>query len=480
MDRRQDLLDRQTAINLANPAATFWLDPFGVGKWGMAPWQRAVAMDPSPRILIRKGNKVGGSCFASWTIKAFLDGWHPTIRRRQRLEDVLYVGADLETTYKKDVSRRLREFFTDGDLSARCHFDRAKGFMLAGARGIETPAGDMVTFVSGTQAALSLSGASYGLIIVNEPPRSHIWAEVMRAAAEHGATVLVNFTPLPPESMVGRDDLVWLKNEVEKEPEPGTAGWSIHVVPLRPDTAPHRTQESIAQQIADMFSWERAQRRDAAWEGPAPARTLANWTDDQVWSGDSWDDLPGAAGGEIRLGLWADHGELGGHEVVGLGAWQGRGRHASVWLVDEYVSPDRTTIAQDAGGVLRMLGRRGLTYDQIDEAVGDVNTAGKSKLTTINDELTRELAAQSGVRGPRFMPAQKGPGSVAFGVRIIDDALGGGRSWVHERCEGLRRAARRWQGDDDDFKHWIDMWRYGAVPHLDHRRSARVPRLRVG
>lgn len=438
-----DELDR---VEQANPAAMFWLTPPGVGRWGASDWQRAVMNDPSMRVLVRKGNKVGGSCLASCAIKAYLDGWHPTWHRPSRPVDILYVAADLDTTYKKDVSRRLREFFTDADLSDRCTFDRARGFMVSGGRGIETSAGDIVTFVSGTQAALALSGGSSDVILVNEPPRQSAWGEVVRAAAEWGAPILVNFTPLPPESLVGGDDLSWFRKQIE------ASGWSEHVVPLRYETAPHRTHESIDQQILDMFPWERPQRRDAAWEGPAPLRSIANWDDTQTWHGEEWSDLPGADG-EIRLGLWADHGEIGGHEVVALGAWQGRGRDSTVWFVDEYQSPERTTIAMDAAAILRMLERRGLTYEQIDEAVGDVNSAGKSALTSVNQEMSRELRVQSGMKGPTFRNAAKGPGSVQMGVRILDNALGEKRVWVHVRCEGLRRAMRRWQGADDEFKH---------------------------
>ena len=121
-----------------------------------------------------------------------------------------------------------------------------------------------------------------------------------------------------------------------------------------------------------------------------------------------------------------------------------------------------------------------LTLDQIDEGTGDVNSAGKSRLTSVNEELARELRLQAGGKGPTFQRAEKGPGSVGYGVHILDDALGEGRLLVHPRCVGLRRAMRRWEGDDDDFKHWLDALRYGTVKHLDPKKSDAPVRIARG
>jgi hypothetical protein len=464
------VLDGVADVDEANPAASFYLDPPGLGRWGMSDWQRRVLNDPSNRILVRKGNKVGGSCLASLAIKAYLDGWHPTWRRPNRPVDVLYVAADLDTTYRKDVSRRLREFFTDADLSPRCTFDRARGFMVAGSRGIETKNGDLVSFVSGTQAALSLSGSSADVIAVNEPPREAAWGEVTRAAAEWGAPILVNFTPLPAESMVGGDDLTWFKKQIEG------SGWSEHVIPLRYHTAPHRRPEDIDQQILDMFPWERAQREDAAWQGPAPDRRFANFDDARcIFRGDSLLELPGLRRGEqLMIGLGFDHGELTGHQTCILGAWVDRPSDPRAWALDCYVSTGRTTTAQDASGVAGMLGRRGLGLLQVDRAVGDINSAGKSsEFDKVNAEFESEFKLLAGTRQAPFVMANanKRPGSVRYGEHVLNESFGREVDGVpalmiHERCEPLIVACRRWNGKRDKHLHLIDTSRYLFVPIL--------------
>ena len=467
-----------SVLEAASPAARFALDAPGPGLWGAADFQRALALDTSKRIFLRKGNKVGGSTWLHWTAKAFFDGWHPTLPRPKRPARIAYIAADLEQSYKRDVAPRLREFFLDCDLSERCHYDGAKGFMVGGGRGLETANGDLIAFFSGHQAALALAGGSYDLVMVNEPPRPHIWAEALRAAAEHGASVLVNFTPLPPESLVGGDDLTWLRKEIEDPAK----GWSQHVVPLRPDTAPHRTKAGIDRQIADMYAWEVAQRRDGEWEGPAPARRLdafgpgcqfllspqpAPWT------------LPGLPpGAEVKVGLSADHGEKANKEVWLLWVWIGTRRDSVIWVIDEYISPGRTSIEQDAQGVVGMMAPWGLTPSHADIIVGDTNSSGKGDVLaeTVNQRF--QMAFDDLGYPARVQSADKGADSVALGALVLNDGFATGRLWINQLCGALCRAAGRWDGGNDKFKDCVDSLRYGPgsqiEPVLGAARAARM------
>jgi hypothetical protein len=467
-------LDALIVAESEAPAAAFWLDPPGVGLWGMADWQREIVNDPSPRVFLRKGNKVGGSAILSWAIRAFLGGFHPSPawQRPRRRATVLYVAADLDSSYKTDVSPRLREFFPDCDLSDRCMYDPIRGFVVAGGRGLETRDGDQIIFRSGTQTALAVAGTSVDAVVMNEPPRQHIWSEALRAAAEHMAPVLVNFTPLPPESLVGGDNLKWCRAEIEKP----DGGWSEHVVPLRYDTAPHRTRESVDRQIADMLAWERAQRRDAQWDGPAPDRMLDGFSDAIV------SDTVAFAG-EVAVRLGFDHGERPGAEFCLLAyQWEERdGVCLHVW--DEYESQGRTTEQQDALRIEAMLGRHDLELLNVDDAVGDVNSAGKSRAgTSVNEEFEAAFALLSGLGRPPFRIAKpsKGKGSVLKAVRIVNAAMLHGRLKIHPRCVRLLESVARWNGRDNDHKHAVDALLYlaGRISP-GHRRANQALPIRV-
>lgn len=469
-------LDALDALEAANPAASFAINRPGVRKWGAAKWQQEVINDPSSQISILGANKVGKSTVLSWIIWSFLLDIHPVWRRpKGRDAVVVYLAANLDNAYANDVSRSLHDFHTPAIVKPRCTYSEERGYFFAGARMLATTHG-RVLFYSGHQDPQALAGVWGDLVIVNELPTARHWGELMRSSTNSADTspVIVGFTAVPPETVRHKDDLSWYWKDVD-DPE---KQWKQYVIPLRAETTPHRTEESRQRQIQRTLEWERAQRIEAARYGPLPSRSIANYDESRVWSG-GWEDMPGAHG-EVRLGLWADHGEIGGHEAIALAAWSGRGRDCTVWFVDEYQSPERTTIAMDAAAVLRMVERNGLTIEQIDEAIGDVNSAGKSALTSVNQELTRELAKQSGMRVPTFRNAQKGPGSVQYGVRVLDNAFGESRVWVHERCENLRRSLRRWQGDDDNFKHFVDLARYGAAPHLDPKRTTAPRRLARG
>ena len=461
----------------------------GLGRWGLADWQRRVLDDPSDRILVRGGNKVGKSLELAEECALFLDGQHPTRKRpTDRPARILYVVADLANAYASDVCRTLAEVLPPGKLHERTKYDPIRGYSVSGSRSVLWHDESEIMFRSGTQDGQAIAGIWADLVVVNEPPMRARWGEIMRAAALTRAPVIVGFTPV--DNHGASRDLLWLRDIVEGLPggsvpmgANGSPLWSQHVVRLVPENVPHRAEADVLDQIANMAPWEIAQRRDAEWEGPAPERTLSAFGPGNTFEarpGD-WDALPGcAAAGELRFGVSADHGEKANKEVICLYAWAGRGHEVVVWVLDCYLSPGQTSVEQDAEALVQMLARWGLTLDNVDEAIGDTNSSGKGDVTsrTVNEKFSEAFAALGSPL--RMVAADKGAGSVGLGVRVMNDAFARGVLWICRGAVEIVRACQRWDGGNSSpHKDKVDAVRYGPAskirPVVAHAALRLVP-----
>lgn len=469
----------QETLKGIDPVTLFALQPPGVGVWGMAGWMRNVWTSPRIRQLVRGANKTGKTTALSYSIASYFKGIHPTWKLpKDRPARVLYVAADLQNAYADDVCISLREFLPDSELDPSCRYDSVRGFTVSSRRQIVHRDGHRILFRSGMQDGQAIAGVWADVIIVNEPPLQQRWGEISRAASlVEGAPIVVGFTPVDNHGK--NRSPVWFREEVLRDGK----NWQEWVVPLSPENAPHRSPEQIQQQIDDMLSWEIPQRRDAAWEGPAPERSFSAFGPENTFlaaRGD-WSCLPeGPADvSKLRLKLAADHGERANKEVVILYATHtehriDRGRRTDVvrnWVLDCYASPGETSIAQDAEGVVQMLDGWGLTLDEIAEARGDTNSSGKGDWTarTVNEGFTNAFADLGSSLVMR--PASKGAGSVSLGIRLINEACAQGRFWVASTAPRVRRALDRWDGKNDNLKDFVDPVRYGPGDELRQVRK---------
>ena len=447
--------------------------------------------------LARAGNKLGKTRHANQEGDAWARGVHPTHPIPTPCR-VVYVIADLENAYADDVCRVFHEFLDPDDLHPDCRYTEEGGYTIPGRgarrRGIKYRNGSTIIFRSGTQDGAALAGLMGDALIINEPPRERHWGEALRAVGHSGGPVLCVFTPMD-EHGVSRD-LRWLQTYIEGDISKGVQprGNFVQIVgQLCPENAPHRDPDNIAMQIAAMPAAEVAQRRDAAWTGPATGRIFTNWDTTQRFSwepvpgADEWPELPGLpAGEEVSIGVTIDHGEGAGREVALLYAYVQRGAQSMVWFLDEYRSPERTILARDAAEILAMLERNGINVQHVDRWHGDVNSAGKMFAVGLNRKLEQEIAALLGrprtVQVVTIHSAKKGRGGrlmqVRYGSRILNEALGSHNLWIASRCRALAHDFERWMGDEK-HKDGIDAARYGAVDLLEARMKMAAQGIRA-
>jgi len=355
-------------------------------------------------------------------------------------------------------------------LSSDTHFHPSRGFRH---RRIMFRSGSVIDFVTTEGGSLSMASATLDWIGFDEPPDPSSWAEGVARVTATGGKVVATLTP------VGRP-MGYLKEQVE-------AGVVAAVTaPLSVENCPWLTQEQVDEVIAATLEAERPQRIYGEWEGVTPSRMLSAFTDDHLYDDDS-DEGPS---GKLEVGLGFDWAERSMGTVAELVLFDREAR--KVWSFDEYESQGATTIGQDAISILAMLDRYGIALDEVDEARGDTNSLGKSRLTTVNRAMSEALARASGVpelaisRGQlplHIRGARKGPGSVMAGARTLNNALAGWRWRIHRRCKRLVEGARHWKGQKtgrgSEVKDALDATRYIAVPILDQKtKGGMTVRLR--
>ena len=459
---------------------SFQQDRLSLWKDKATPKQLDFHKSQAARRLCRSGNQTGKSAAGASEAWYHATGSHPWREVPLAPSIGWVVVSDLENHYPT-ICRKLRDVEPSHLIGPNTLYDSARGYRTRGRRLIELTNGSIVEFRSGRGEITALASATVDWIWYDEPPmESHYSESISRIAVRRlpsggRAPAWMTMTP------VGRP-CGWIRLMVEGDESAGTPpteNWHQTVIRLTPEDCPHRSPESLQQQIASYLPSEVAQRTNGDWEGVTFERLLTGYSEDTLFDDEELPDR------EWGVGLTFDHGERVNSEVCLLYAYDESANE--VWVIDEYVSLGRTTTQQDALGVLEMLDRNGLNIATVTRAHGDTNSAGKSALISVNRLLEESIAEALGIdpHSPplRILGASKRPGSVLWGSRVVNIALLSRRLRVSPRCRKLIEGMKHWrgtkQGADAELTHSLDALRYGACEILDGRtRGARRIRVR--
>ena len=458
-----------SAAEAVSEAAVFFADPFrrytwgAPGRGGMSPGQRRLHALLGRKRAARAANQVGKSVAGGYEANCHLLGWHPYRTVPPPPSRGLIVVGVLQEHWR-EVSEKIRTTQPRGALHPSCSYVEGVGYMFRGSRMIGWRNGSIAVPKSGRQAVTALAAGTYDWLWIDEPPAETHWGEALSRVAATMGPIWLTFTPVD-----AAQDLVWLRHKLERvegyeaDHDPG---WDQVVIALTREDCPHRSTESIREQMSIYMEWERIQRTTGGWDGISGGRRLANFTGSQTFRFTAWESLPGLDRREsLRVGMVGDHGENAAKEFWLLYVYQ---QHAKIaWVVGEYASPAATTVEADSERLLELLARRGLGKSAVDRWTGDVNTMGKSQLGLVNDEFERALQLRPGTIGRASKPA----GSVLWGSRVVNYAFGQCRLWVSDDCPELLGAIRRWEGKttgaDAGHKDKVDALRYGPGEVLE-------------
>lgn len=444
------------------------------------------------RRLVRAGNQVGKSLLGAAELWWHARGHHP-FKEVPTCERIWVVVADLENHYPT-ICSKMHEVEPGYDLDPKVSYTPERGYRVSGRRAVlvknrKTGRNCLIEFRSGKGEVTALASGTIDALWIDEPPQESHWSEALSRVSVKQGPVWATLTP------VGRP-CAWLRHHVEGDPEKGTPpaeDWEQTVIRLSVEDCPHRSQESIDEQVASYLPDERPQRTSGDWEGVTPDRYLDAWNDtlelnyppgmplwelmvSNGWRGERED---------VRIGIAGDHGEQrAGANVWGLGCYDERTGEA--WLLDEWASDGAVDEHQVAEQLRAMLERSGLTFNAVDRARGDTNTPGFGHVRRLNTVLTQAVAQLAGCppHKPPFTirDASKGPGSVRSGLRAINVGCTRRVFRVTSRCRRTLAALRHFKGPGVaktlHHKDPLDMVRYLFVSPgflLDRYRPTGTP-----
>ncbi len=405
--------------------------------------------DTSREKLLRAGNQWGKTRAGARECLYIMTGCHPW--REVKKPPVRGRVVTYSWAQSVEVQRRINEilpsFLVDG-----YDFNMVRGFINAKLR---LKNGSLLEIMTASQGSLAHGAASLDYVWVDEPPPRDLYSELLARLLVKKGTLFLTMTP------VGRP-VDWLIDEIEE------GRLSDHRFDLTPENCPHLDQEQIDAIGEKYLVSERAQRCHGHWHGVTVGRFFEAFSQEAVT-----EEIPR---GECRIALGIDHGEGVGKECCLLMLYidDPDGKFSRVWIIDEYINKKRTDPDEDAAGILAMLNRHDIRPQEIDLAVGDINSAGKfAGGIKVNDALSDAIQRQTKAKFPPVVirSARKGRGSVMYGSRLINYAFRRGDLTIHPRCKNLIHSFRHFKGQEEDLKHTLDAARYAISSILSNKKG---------
>lgn len=455
------LLVLTTALDFGSVSATR-LHRNGLAYMRLTTPQQRVAEDVAPKAIWRDGNRLGKSQLLAWETLHRARGTHPFKMTHRPPVNILLASVSLDQMMP--LMGKLWELVPKDEIDPRNSFDAGRGITGKPPRivFVKGPGkGTVISFATYKQGTTRIAGGEYHFVGLDEPCPEGMWGEVMpRVFSTHG-DILVTFTPTPDmPSQKYMADLVKRGRVHEHNFHLKEENCWVQGAPR-----PFYTQAEIDEYTHDLLGHERMMRIEGAWEPIFTHRWLLNYNEKNV---SKWSEPPAGA----YLGIGIDHGAAAGKQAAMLVAFEDReGDNPRVWYWDESVSDGYTTPEDDARSILDMLGRHSLSYDDVDEWVGDRPTGENRYLVGKNNkDLRRQLARL--LRRPvektkTIHTPYKWQGSVSHGLRMINGlfgratANGSPAAVVSPRCETFIEFCRTFRGSSrDPLKDVGDAGRY--------------------
>lgn len=443
------------------------------------PLQEKFRADPAPVKLIRAGNQTIGKT------TAMLDDIHERCTGEHRyLQDIPQPPVEwwivcAEASQSIAIQAKFHEA-AQSHLDPSCEFSPATGF-----RGRQSIAvyrnGSIVRFKTTNQSSISFAGATLnGGIAFDEPPKnSRMYSEARKRVLRAGGIVMLALTPI-------NANCDWLKDEVEKGlvSDHHARLTPRELIPLgctQPLPAPHpitrelvpMDQAYIDALEASTIAYELPVVVHGEWEMRVEGRYFSAWDATTMVTSDLR-----TGGSEVTVCLGIDHGSKKGKEVAVLMFVEdaGAGVAERIWVWDAYVGTERTSMRDDAHGMLQMLDRNGISWSQIDKVWGDrsyVRGGDRKSNSDLMSEICSLLEIPVDALKPKVRTVKRGHGdmrgSVNQGGRFLHQMMLRSRFFVHPRVTRVIEAFDKWDFTDSDYKDPIDAVRYGLADYIFRR-----------
>lgn len=413
----------------------------------LTPTQREWLSIDSPFAVWRDANQVGKSWTQAFDAVAYCRGVHPAQLHKPPVR-VVVIGTSWEQM--EPLMQKIWMMAPKPELDSRCGFEAGRGITGKPPRlkfSAGPGSGSLIQFATYRQGTGRIAGGTIHRVICDEPSPEHIIGELRPRVFRHRGAIRLGFTPTPDSP-----PQKWLKDMCDE----GTAyelNKGLRESSCWPDgnPSPWLFQHEIDEYERGLLHHEREMRMGRSWFATVSGAWMKDFGDDNIRLF-GLNDLQGAW---LMVGI--DHGTADGKQVCMLLAVENRYSHRPrVWWMDERTAGGLTRSEDDAEIVLDMLRDNGLTYDHVDEWVGDRPMGSKKHdITKGNKELRREMASQLKrplhKTKPIYHP-KKGAGSLTEGMRLLNAIMGRRddeglpHGIVHPRCKEFIKGCREFNG----------------------------------
>jgi phage terminase large subunit-like protein len=441
-------------------------------KW--LPSQHTFLHDPSKRKLLRCGNQWGGKTTAGLAeVNWRCTGKHPYLKTHTPPIEAWIVCASWSQSVS--IQKKFWMLADKDELDPNTEFSPLKGFVG------KNPAvlyrnGSIVRFKTTNQGGLNLAGSTIHVVHIDEPTEPRIYSELQKRVARTNGVIIITLTPI-------NGPVDWLREMCENGQivdhhyrlEPQNLIPVGCSQPLRLEDGTAMDAEWCEKIRAETMDAEEGVVVDGEWEIRVEGRIFTAFDKTKHV-------VTRPPRGKFKLCLGMDHGDGANFsEAAYLVAVDDLGATQKVHVLDEYVSEQSTTPDMDADGIVAMLARNGVVWEDLDMVYGDRSYGGRFRGLSkkSNSDLVRSIAKIVGVPYNKLRPFVNtvkrgeghGRGSVDQGLRYLHhNMVRPGHFSVSPRCSRLIESLDKWDGRDDQWKHAIDALRYALDYYIFLRK----------
>lgn len=433
--------------------------------------QQAFASCPDREAVWRDGNQLGKSFALAFDLLHRCRGTHPYTKTRRPPIKALVISVSYEQMVP--LMEKIWQLCPKDEIDPGNGFEEGRGITGKPPRIVFTSGpgkGSVITFATYSAGTTRVAGGTYDIVVLDEPPTEAMYGEVRPRILRRRGVIRIGMTPTPD-----MPDVSWLRKKVVPPGQPLEPGqvreynFGLKAEHLQPPGYPRPwlDQQEIDEYAAGLLANEREMRTKGSWDQTVTGRWLDAF-DESVHVVDV--SLRRLKGWRLLLGM--DHGTPGEgrQSAMLIAAKDGHTPRPKVVWLDESVSEGFTAPEHDAKGILDMLARNGLTYDHVDEWIGDVPASSEIlNVTKSNAEIRKWLAILLGreeARLKRIATPYKFERSETTGLRVMntifsrkDDELPDGR--VRPQCVHFINACKTYKGNrKDPVKDVLDSGRY--------------------
>ena len=459
--------------------------PLHYMRW--TPPQVALLSATDPRVLLRTGNQLGKTlCGLAEVIYRCL-GSHPYKPVRPAPIEAWVITTSWSQSLA--IQGKLWALLPKDQIDPSTEYNEKTGF---GGHNpiVQFNNRSIIRIKTSGQGGLKLAGATINFILADEPlPSSRIYQEADRRLLRTGGALYQTMTPV-------NAPIEWVREATEEGkitdlhfrmlPENFIPEGSTRPLRIVAENGERVPMDSawIADQRAQVLSWEEPVILDGEWEFRAVDRVFENFRPDVHVVPRLAKSGVIASGVDLLLAFGCDYGEEKLRTIGALAYVDASGAHPRVYVVGEYAPETATTSEMDAEGVVAMLARSGDRWTDLDHAHGDKRyTDARGRITKKSNRdmlgsIETHLGVGNGLR-PRIRGAKRGAGrgrgAVWRGVRWLNEAMiRPGHFYVDARCAWLIHCLQNWRGGEHEpEKDAVDALRYCLTPWILPRRATR-------